>query len=215
MKPRALDTFCGAGGVTVGLQRAGFHVTGVDNRPQPRYPGECFRIADALKYIEQHGREYDFIWASPPCQAYSIASLSRRNAGKKYPDLLAPARERLKSCGIPYVIENVPGAPMRADLILCGSLFGLRLIRHRWFEMGFDGFALVSPCQHHPIPLTVTGGGTPSWSRRKNGGKCFSVKENREAMGINWMYRYELSEAIPPAYSEFIGRQFLGSHGLN
>ena len=82
MKPRALDTFCGAGGVTVGLQRAGFHVTGVDNRPQPRYPGECFRIADALKYIEQHGREYDFIWASPPCQAYSIAIALTAQRGK-------------------------------------------------------------------------------------------------------------------------------------
>lgn len=201
-RPIAMDLFCKAGGATKGLQLAGFHVIGVDIEPQPRYCGDEFIQADALT-VPLRGA---FIWASPPCQAYSIASLSQRNSGKRYPDLIAPTRARLLASGIPFSIENVPGAPLRVDLRLCGSQFGLRTIRHRIFELSFDELILVPSCAHPEVPITVVGRGTPSWNRAKNGGKCFGITEYRKAMGIDWMNRGELSEAVPPAYSEYIGK---------
>lgn len=203
---KALDLFCGAGGATKGLQRAGFHVTGVDIKPQPRYCGDVFIQGDAL---EADLSGYDLIWASPPCQAYTQAAASQRNAGKVYPDLMAATRDRLKASGTPFIIENTPGAPMRVDIILCGSLFGLRTIRHRWFECSFDVFHLMPNCDHHPNPVVCVGNGTPTWSRAKNGGKCHSVQEWREALGINWMTHKEMSQSIPPAYSEYLARQFI------
>ncbi len=204
MKLKAMDLFCGAGGATKGLQRAGFYVTGVDVCNQPRYCGDAFIQGDALE-VDLSG--YDFVWASPPCQAYTQASASQRNAGKVYSDLMAATRAKLAKSGIPYIIENTPGAPMRVDVILCGSMFGLRLIRHRWFELSFAHFQLDPPCQHHPNPIVCCGHGTPTWSRAKNGGKCYRIEEVRDAMGIHWMTRDELSQAIPPAYSEYLGRQ--------
>lgn len=201
---KALDLFCGAGGASMGLHQAGFKVTGVDINPQPRYPF-TFIQGDAL---EADLSGYDFVWASPPCQAYTQASLSQRRAGKKYPDLMAPTRDKLLASGLPFIIENTPGAPMRVDVVLCGSMFGLRLIRHRWFECSLPIFTL-SICQHHPNPCVVVGHGTTSWARAKNGGKCHTIQENRDAMGIHWMNRGELSQAIPPAYSEYLGRQII------
>lgn len=198
---KALDLFCGAGGASMGLHQAGFDVTGVDINPQPRYPFR-FLQGDALTFPLEG---YDFIWASPPCQAYSIAANTERTAGKVYPDLVAPTRQSLSAWGTHWVIENVPGSPLRVDLVLCGSHFGLQLVRHRWFEFGFPFAALRPSCAHHPDPITVCGHGTPSWVRKKHPGRVYRETEKREAMGIDWMNRAELSQAIPPAYSKYIG----------
>ncbi len=205
---RALDLFCAAGGATKGLQMAGFHVTGVDVKPQPRYCGDAFHQADALTFPLD---SFDFIWASPPCQEFSQATLSQRMRGSEYPDLISHTRARLEASGIPYVIENVPGAPLRCDVMLCGSMFGLRLVRHRVFELSFAPTSLLPCCQHPPIPVSIAGHGTPSWARQKNGGKSFTLPERYDAMGIDWMDRDSLSLAIPPAYAEFIGRMAITS----
>jgi DNA (cytosine-5)-methyltransferase 1 len=199
---RALDLFCGAGGGTKGLQRAGFHVTGVDLVASPRYCGDAFIQADALE-VELSG--YDFIWASPPCQAYSCSTLALRNAGKEYPDLIAPIRARLAASGAAYAIENVAGAPLRSPTVLCGTMFGLAVLRHRLFETSFPIVDLVHPCQHRGDEIPIYGHGTPSWHRARKG-RNFSTAEKRAAMSIDWMTRDELSQAIPPAYAEFIGR---------
>lgn len=201
MKPRALDLFCGAGGVSRGLQLAGFHVTGVDLVASPRYVGDEFIQADALT-VPLDG--YDFVWASPPCQRYSMYS---RNMGtaEQHPDLVGPIRERLATMGGRTCIENVPGAPLRADLLLCGSMFGLGVRRHRRFELNFQWDELVTPCNHSKPAIPVFGHGTPPWHRKKLG-RNISLAEKKTAMGIDWMSRDELSEAIPPAYAEHIGR---------
>lgn len=207
MKPRALDLFCGAGGATKGLQRAGFHVTGIDIKPQPRYCGDLFIQADALRPPFDLSK-FDFIWASPPCQAYSIASASRRRLGYKYPDLVMHTRDMLQLSGVPFVIENVPGSPIRSDIRICGCQVGLKLRRERWFETSWQHFELRSPCYHIGPVVSVVGHGTPTWVRRKLGFNP-TIKHYCEAMGIKWMNRDELSLAIPPAYSEYIGRAAL------
>src|SRR6266851_7296325 len=148
MKPRALDLFCGAGGTTKGLQRAGFHVTGVDIKRQPRYCGDAFVQADALRPPFDLSR-FDFIWASPPCQAFSASTISHRLLGKEYPDLIAPVRLMLAESGAVTVIENVVGAPIRPDIRLDGTMFeGLRVVRERWFECSF--YALRPPSARWP-----------------------------------------------------------------
>ncbi len=207
MRPKALDLFCGAGGVSMGLFHAGFDVYGRDIKPQPRYPF-WFQRGDAMA----GGYDgFDFIWASPPCQRYSDLAKRNKNADK-WPDMIPAVRERLMQIGVPWVIENVEGAPLRKDLILCGTMFpGLRVLRHRVFECSFP----ISQPPHGKHPLVHT------HDRRKNhfgktnqnidfvqvtgGGNC-SVDAAREAMGIDWMTKDELNEAIPPAYSEWIGR---------
>jgi DNA (cytosine-5)-methyltransferase 1 len=210
MSYKLLDLFCGAGGCSVGYHEAGFEVTGVDIAPQPHYPLlGAFIQADALQF-PLNG--YDCIHASPPCQAYSKVTKGMRNAGKKYTDLLSAIRERLVKAGCHYVIENVPGAPLRNPVQLCGSIFGLgtgelELLRHRWFECSFA--LMVSGCQHTAKQsIGVYGNGTPSWHRKKLG-RNVSVNEMRAAMGINWMVRRELSQAIPPAYTKYIGEQLI------
>lgn len=211
MQIKALDLFCSAGGATKGLQRAGFHVTGVDINPQPRYCGEVFVQADAMTFPLEG---FDFIWASPPCQLYTVAGRNQRRDGKQYPDLVDPIRQRLIASGIPFVIENVPGAPLRIDLVLCGSHFDLPIVRHRLFEATFP----VPPfrkCHHDPEALTICGHGTPSWMRQKRIRMGLhpnaSVDMKREAMECPWMNRAELAQAIPPAYSEYIAQRFLAS----
>jgi DNA (cytosine-5)-methyltransferase 1 len=213
-RPRLLDLFCGAGGAAMGYHRAGFDIVGVDINPQPRYPFRFIR-ADALDYLADEiesigdGNHYfDAIHASPPCQAYSQAALAQRNVGKEYPDLLAPTRDRLGATGLPWVIENVPGAPMRPDYKLCGCRFGLKLRRERWFETSWHAFELVPSCVHLEPVVSVVGHGTPSWVRMKLGYNP-SIHDYRAAMGIDWMNRDELSQAIPPAYTEHIGAQLL------
>jgi DNA (cytosine-5)-methyltransferase 1 len=264
MKPRALDLFCGQGGATRGLQLAGFHVTGVDLKPQPRYCGEDFYEMDAL---DADCGEFDFIWASPPCQAFS--AMRFMPTAKKHPDLISETRAMLVASGIPYCIENVEGAPLGDSgylIMLCGSMFGLgtadssaELRRHRLFETSFS-IPLRPACQHMALPLGVYGGhvrdrcsnvltvvghtpvdnkrhsisvtgmgrerpktinvvnvvGHTPESRTGMTGKdhnrtrqTFTVQQAREAMDIDWMSMAGLSQAVPPAYAEFIGRAAL------
>ena len=202
-KPRLLDLFCKAGGAARGYQRAGFYVVGVDLEPQPRYAGDEFHQADALAFPLEG---FDAIHASPPCQAYT--TLRTLHPGHTYPDLITPTRTRLIAAGVPWVMENVPGAPLRPDLRLCGAMFGLRTYRHRWFE---SSVFLLQP--GHPPHLVRT-----SSSKRRacwDAGMHVSVTGNvgvyvgPDALGIDWMTGAELSQAIPPAYTEFIGRQLL------
>jgi DNA (cytosine-5)-methyltransferase 1 len=205
---RALDLFCGAGGAAMGLHRAGFDVVGVDIAPQKHYPFE-FHQADAMTYPLDG---FDFIWASPPCQRYSIASVLQISRGKEYPDLVAPTRDMLIASGTAYVIENVMGAPLLPSSIrLCGLEFGLRVFRHRLFEPS-DGLVLVEPThpshKGHRVGVnmcSVAGHGGPG-SRRKSHG---TAQQWRDAMGIEWMTRDELAQSVPPAYSEYIGRQVI------
>lgn len=200
---RALDLFCGAGGATKGLQRAGFHVTGVDLVCSLRYCGDAFIQADALE-VDLAG--YDFIWASPVCKRYS--AMSRMvGVARRHPDQIGPVRERLIAQSSPWVIENVEGAPLRPDLVLCGRMFGLPLIRHRVFEASFR-LSDPGPCAHDGSEIPVYGNGTSGYHLRKRG-RGVTIAEKREAMGIDWMNRDELSQAIPPVYSEWIARQWL------
>jgi DNA (cytosine-5)-methyltransferase 1 len=208
----ALDLFCGAGGATKGLQRAGFHVTGVDIKRQPHYIGDSFVQADALE-PPLDLRSFDFIWASPPCQAYSVSTVGLRNGGKTFPDLVARVRSMLKASGIPFAIENVPRAPLIHPIKLRGPMFPeLRVIRERWFE---TSWFQMQPCQvSEPRSLMrnhgyvcVVGHGIQTWARER--GLSWSQSDVRLAMGIDWMTRDELSQAVPPVYSEFIARAFL------
>ena len=203
--PRLLDLFCGAGGAARGYQLAGFYVVGVDNRPQPRYCGDEFIQADAMGFPLDG---FDAIHASPPCQAYS-AMRTNWNARDDHPELVPPTRARLAASGVPWVMENVPGAPLAPLFLMCGSAFGLgipgyQLRRHRWFEV--SGFwAMSLPCQHHGPVIGIYGDHGRD-RRRKNGhGRYFTLDERKAAMGIDWMARGELDQAIPPAYTEFIG----------
>ena len=206
-RPRLLDLFCGAGGAAVGYHRAGFDVVGVDIQPQPRYPFE-FHQGDALGWLRaalalDAAPSFDAIHASPPCQAFTNA---RVIYGNDHPDLLTPTRELLKATGVPWVIENVPGAPMRKDLILCGTMFGLedergQLRRHRWFEFSDQAAApLAMPCRHEGTTISVFG----------HGGHVYhGVQHWRDVMDTQWMARDEIAQAIPPAYTEFIGTQLV------
>ncbi|MDD5220088.1 MAG: hypothetical protein PHV11_05960 [Candidatus Bipolaricaulis sp.] len=203
-KPKLLDMFCGAGGATKGYQRAGFYVVGVDIKPQPHYCGDEFYQDDALAFPLEG---FDAYHASPPCQRYSLACVAAHTS-HKYPDLLPATRERLVSTGKPWAIENVPNSPMRADFILCGSQFNLTIVRHRLFELYPQAMGLVPPCNHVDAPIGVYGHGTNSWYRHKTGHNA-STQDWRDAMGIAWMTKTELAEAIPPAYTEFIGKYLM------
>lgn len=198
MRPRLLDLFCGAGGAAMGYSRAGFDVVGVDIKPQPHYPFE-FHQADALIFPLDG---FDAVHASPPCERYSMAC---RNFGgwEKHPDLIPPTRERLTASGLPWVIENVPGAPLRPDIRLCGCMFGLQVRRDRWFETSWRAFALRPPCHHVGLGITISGHGSTSWQRSR--GINVGADGYRKAMGMPWATRDEISLAIPPAYTEHIG----------
>lgn len=207
MKPRLLDLFCCAGGAAMGYHRAGFEVVGVDINPQPRYPF-AFVQGDALEYVAQHGREFDAIHASPPCQAYSV---TKPLTTKAHPELVPQTRELLRAIGKPYAIENVPGAPLVDALMLCGTMFGLDVIRHRLFECDPPIFFPPFTCAHDGKSTGCT-----SKNKQSNGyrfvtvvGHAYVAEEGRRAMGIDWMNRNELGQAIPPAYTEYIGRHLM------
>jgi len=201
-RPRLLDLFCGAGGAGVGYTRAGFDVVGVDLHPQPRYPFD-FHKADAMTYPLDG---FDVIHASPPCQGYSAL---KGMARPDYPRLIKPLRERLRASGTPYVIENVERAPLINALLLCGTMFGLLVYRHRLFEsyplIGFSPMAC-----HHWAAVARKGTGVsserpfyPVYGSFKGGNATIA-----RVMGIDhYMRRVELAEAIPPAYTEYVGRQ--------
>ena len=198
--PRALDLFCKAGGVSVGLSRVGFDVTGVDIAQQKNYPFK-FICAGALD-VDLSG--YDFIWASPPCQLFTTF---KHLTTKNYKDLIEPVRQRLKATGKPYIIENVVGAPLENPVTLCGSMFGLRVYRHRIFESNIQ---LKEPI--HPLHLqsTVKCGRKPKPGDFVSiAGNVSDVKYCGRAMGITWMNQSEIGEAIPPAYSEYLAHQVI------
>lgn len=234
---RLLDLFCGAGGAAVGYQRAGFEVIGVDHVAQPHYPFE-FVMADVVEQFHELVRHFapDAIHASPPCQAF--VSLRKMWNAKDHPNLLAPVRDLLIAAGRAYVIENVPGSPIRASVMLCGSQFGLgtkdaELRRHRYFETNWT-VGLVPPCFHGWLArktITVVGhangrlndlrleqrqrvigvyGGHGRDRRRSYSCLDFSTEDRKRAMGIDWMNGRELSQAVPPAYTEYIGERLMG-----
>lgn len=193
-----LDLCCGAGGLSMGYHLAGFHVIGVDKHPMPNYPF-AFHQADALEYlaaITASGEieRYDLVHASWPCQHFARVT-AWRGSRDDHDDLLTPGRELLQKSGRPHVMENVPEAPLRADYLLCGTQFGLGVKRHRAFETSWHGGGeLLPPCWHRPGLLPFGHKGERAYA---------------DAMGCTWMTNREGRQAVPPAYSEWIGRQFL------
>lgn len=216
-RPRLLDLFSGAGGAARGYQLAGFVVTGVDINPQPRYAGDAFVQADAMQVLARlaDGAEpwpgapgFDAIHASPPCQRFT-AYRRRPGVGHAYPDLIAPVRDRLKAISAPWVIENVAGAPLVAPLRLCGSSFGLDVRRHRYFESNVD--LLGAACDHAwQRPRFAPATNRTALRRTVEVGVWrIPLAVQAAAMGIDWMTLPELSQAIPPAYTQHVGEQLL------
>jgi DNA (cytosine-5)-methyltransferase 1 len=214
------DLFCGAGGAAEGFRRGGFErIVGVDIAPQPRYPFE-FVQADVIDWVRERlraGERPDAAHASPPCQAYSDL---RHRTGRSYVELVAPTRVLLRRLGVPYVIENVEGAPLLAPVLLCGTMFeGLRVLRHRLFETNWPLLVPPHPPRH---PLVFTHDKRKAHYGRLDqatafvqvtgGGNC-TLANARSAMGIDWMTKDELNEAVPPAYTEHIGRQLIARVG--
>jgi DNA (cytosine-5)-methyltransferase 1 len=216
---KLLDLYCGAGGAAMGYHRAGFDVVGVDINPQPNYPFPFVQAnaLDVLAALRWRGRawtrrSFDIIHASPPCQS-SSALTKGTNKGRVYPDLIPATRDQLSRSGLPYVIENVQGSAVRRDLTLCGEMFGLAVIRHRYFEV--EGLPVVQPAhvKHRGRVAGMRHGEWftgPYFAVYGDGGGKGSVAQWREAMGIDWTSsRKEIAEAIPPAYTEYVGSQLL------
>ena len=201
--PRLLDLFCCAGGAGMGYHRAGFDVVGVDIAPQPHYPF-AFWCRDALDFLRVHGKRFDAIHASPPCQDYTEA---QKIQGNTHPRLIAPTRELLQELGVPWVIENVVGAPLRDPIMLCGAMFGLETYRHRLFE---SNVSLVAP-EHpeHVAKQTKMGRPPVEGEFMHVVGNFSGVAKAREVMGMPWATRDELREAIPPVYTEWVGAQLM------
>lgn len=206
---RLLDLFCCAGGAGMGYHQAGFEVVGVDLRWYSRYPFIQVQ-ADCLGLSQQFLRQFDAIHASPPCQHHT--SMKTMPDAREHADLIPATRAMLKASGVPYVIENVMGAPLHDPVVLCGSMFGLgvkgaQLRRHRQFEASFP-LAAPGRCAHAQPTIGIYGEGCRD-SRRKYDKSIpeFTVVDGREAMGMPWASIAELCEAIPPAYTRFIGWQ--------
>lgn len=198
-KPILLDLFSGAGGAAAGYAAAGFEVVGVDNRWQPNYPYE-FHKADAFEFLKKHWEKFDAVHTSPPCQRYTLSKT--REARMAHPNYIPKLRRELNKTGLPWVIENVLGAPMLDPIELCGEMFGLRVIRHRLFETNWK---IKQPIhvKHHPDGVkdgyyfTIAGHGNSTnkiWSK---------------AIGIYWMNKLEMAQAIPPAYTKYLGKKLI------
>lgn len=220
---KLLDLFCGAGGAAYGYHLAGFtDIVGVDIKPQKRYPYR-FVQADALEYLDRITRtgkveEYDLIHASPPCQAYTgmrKITIARFGSAPEHQDLIVPTRRLLIQSDKPYIIENVQNSPLRTQVILCGASFGLpNMARHRHFESNI--LILGAPkCTHFDNDLTIgVYGSRPDGRRvshRKNrfGRVAKSLEEAQRIMGIDWMDWDEIKEAIPPAYTKWLGERMI------
>jgi len=216
-KWRLLDLFSGAGGAGMGYHLAGFEVVGVDNEPQKNYPFQ-FIQADALEFVAAHGAEFDVIHASPPCQAYTgmrNITLARFGSLPEHPDLIEVTRRALQATGKIYIIENVQGSPLQTQFIICGAALGLRNVaRHRHFESNVLFFA-PPKCAHQGEDFTIGVYGERPDGRRVSQRQyrlcriAKSLNEGSELMGINWMTWGEIKNAIPPAYTRFIGEQLI------
>jgi DNA (cytosine-5)-methyltransferase 1 len=228
VKPLLLDTFCKAGGCSVGYARAGFDVVGCDIEPQPHYPFP-FVEGDALELLrcllrgglfrDSNNRtiyleDVAVIHASPPCQKYSQVNRRQHLQGRDYPDLIVPTRKLLLSIGKPWIIENVEMAPLRGAIRLCGTAFNLPIRRHRIFESSFFLFGV--DCVHSRFkekkyPTCFQSKGEPR--RKSSVVQCYGATAGvglwPDALGIDWMNRKEMSQAIPPAYTHYIGKQIL------
>jgi len=209
-RPHLLSLFCGTVS-DAGWKTAGWHVTGIDIRPQPRHSCDVFVQSDALAYALAHGYEYDAIIASPPCQPHSAASRLAGIHRKQYIDLIPHTRFVLQMLGKPYVIENVGGAPLHEPLMLCGAQFSLRVYRHRYFE---TNVFLLSP-GHYPhadqTPPAGKGCSPKGFISICSGGiPGVTGDQRRAAMGVDrYVTNYELSQSYPPAYAEYLGRQLI------
>lgn len=214
MKPLLLDGCCCAGGAAAGYKRAGFYVIGCDVKPQPRYAGDEFVQMDVFDFIQRYATRAAAIHVSPPCQAYSILANKRTELRDNYPMLISQVRTALMAIGKPYIIENVPGALLLNPITLCGYSFGLRVFKHRAFE---SNVFLMAPAHiRHRESVKEKGAGyklavyTSNPARMATvAGHMFSTQVGRAAMGIDWMNRHELAEAIPPVYTEWIGAQLM------
>lgn len=211
-RPVLLDLFCGSGGAAMGYHRAGFDVIGVDLYPQPNYPfrfvrGDALTImrSGLIRRLIQSGR-IAAIHASPPCQRWSAMAACRPDLAAKYPDLITPVRPLLEETGLPYVIENVPGAPLHNPIMLCGWMFGYELVRHRLFE---SNIPLVAPLHLKHLKPTSKAGHWKPGTVISVSGNCAPVGLARKQMAIGWCNRDELAEAIPPYYTKFIGAQIM------
>lgn len=201
MRKRILDLCSGAGGAAVGYERAGFDVVGVDNTPQPHYPFRFFKM-DALVGLTRFWQDFDAIHMSPPCQRWSRMANCRPDLAAQYPDLVEPLRKAVLLTGLPYVLENVEGAPLRDPITLCGTMFGRELYRHRLFETNFH---LPEPTHgQHLLPTSRAGHWVPG-TIMSVAGHCAPIAKAREIMGIDWTTREELAEAIPPDFTTYVG----------
>lgn len=206
-KPKLLDLFCGAGGATKGYQEAGFYVVGIDINAQPRYCGDEFIQADVLDKLHHRLVDFDVIHASPPCQASSALRSVWKD--RTWPELIPPVRTALKRSGVPYVIENVVGANLHNPVMLCGSAFDLEVRRHRLFEssVSLSGTQCNHAAQGYVVGVYGKTGAGANRGRPRAAGRKNDIAEWRRAMGIDWMSVAEISQAIPPAYTKYIGEQ--------
>lgn len=197
---KALDLYCGAGGASMGLYRAGFDVTGIDINPQPHYPFK-FIQGDAL---EADLSGYDLVWASPPCQRSSRMSNCRKGLASTYPQLIPQTRQKLLDWGGPWIIENVVGAPLNNPVMLCGAMFGLATYRHRLFESSI--VLHTPPHPEHLTPSSKAGHWKPG-TFISIAGHFAPIALAKQAMGIDWMNSNELAESIPPVYALHLSKQ--------
>lgn len=206
MEKIILDLHCGAGGTGYGYYLAGFKVVGVDIKPQKHYPFE-FHQADAVEFLREHWMKFDAIHSSPPCQKYSKSANQWRLEGKEYPDLIEVTRNELIKTGLPYIIENVPGSPLRNPIALNGSYFGLLVHRPRLFETNFPINQPYIPKTKKPVKM---GRSVKEGDIIQPVGHFSGADYARRQMQIDWMTKAELAQAIPPAYTRWIGEILMG-----